>query len=180
MKIVGIVGSGRDGGNTEILLIEALSVAEECGANKTELIKLATMTIYPCDGCENCKGTGSCRINDDMQKIYPELLDADGIIIGSPVYFWNISGQAKIFIDRTYPFIHERRLRNKVGGTIVISTRAGCSNAFMAINSFFIIQRMRIAGGAICYGAKKGEVLNDSRGMGEVRALGKFITTLIK
>jgi hypothetical protein len=71
-------------------------------------------------------------------------------------------------------------LRNKIGGIIVVSTRAGCSNAFLTINSFFIIQRIRVAGGAICYGSKKGEVINDKRGMGEVIALGRFITKIIK
>jgi multimeric flavodoxin WrbA len=180
MKIVGILGSGRNGGNTEILLREALSAAQEGGADQTELIKLSTMTIHPCDGCNKCIDTDNCRINDDMQIVYSKLLDADGIIIGSPVYFWNISGQTKIFIERTYPFIHKRRLSSKIGGIIVVSTRAGCSSAFMAINSFFIIQRMRVAGGAICYGEKKGEVLSDRRGIGEVKALGKFMTTLIK
>ena len=178
MKILGIVGSSRDGGNTEILITEALIAAKESGANGTKLIKLATHIIGPCDGCGICKDTGNCRIDDDMQDIYPEILDADGIIIGSPVYFWNISGQTKIFIDRTYPFIHKRRLRDKVGGAVVVSTRAGCSNAFLAINSFFMIQRMHVAGGAICYGADIGEVRNDRRGIKEVRALGRLITTL--
>jgi multimeric flavodoxin WrbA len=178
MKILGIVGSGRDGGNTEILVTEALATAKENGADETKLIKLTTYKIDPCDGCGICKDTGNCRIDDGMQKIYPEILDADGIIIGSPVYFWNISGQTKIFIDRTYPFIHKRRLRDKVGGAIVVSTRAGCSNAFLAISSFFMIQRMRVVGGAICYGAKIGEVRNDRRGLTEVKALGRLITTL--
>ena len=74
MKILGIVGSGRDGGNTEILVTEALATAKENGADETKLIKLTTYKIDPCDGCGICKDTGNCRIDDGMQKIYPEIL----------------------------------------------------------------------------------------------------------
>lgn len=180
MKILGIVGSGREGGNTEILVNEALLAAKDAGADELKIIKLANKKIDPCDGCESCAITGNCRINDDMQQLYQEILDADGIILGSPVYFWNMSGQTKIFIDRTLPFVHKRRLRNKIGGAVVVSARAGCSNTFLGINSFFIIHRIRIAGGAICYGEKKGDAINDERGIREVRGLGKMIAKILK
>lgn len=103
MKILGVVGSKRKKGNTSLLVQEALRVAQKVGA-KTELIFLGDYSIQDCTGCEGCKGNFKCVINDDMQKIYPLLLDADGIILGSPTYFYNISADMKAFIDRCYCF----------------------------------------------------------------------------
>lgn len=103
MKILGIAGSKRKKGNTSILVQEALKTAQKEGA-KTELIFLGDYSIKDCQGCEGCKETYRCVINDDMQKIYPLLLESDGIILGSPTYFYNISADMKAFIDRCYCF----------------------------------------------------------------------------
>lgn len=103
MKILGIAGSKRKKGNTSILVQEALQAAQKEGA-KTELIFLGDHSIKDCLGCEGCKDTYRCVINDDMQKIYPLLLESDGIILGSPTYFYNISADMKAFIDRCYCF----------------------------------------------------------------------------
>ena len=85
MKIIGIVCSPRVGGNTEILMQEAMSGAEEVGA-ETELIFIRDKNIRPCDGCCSCEVSGKCHIDDDMQEIYEKLLDSDGIIISAPTY----------------------------------------------------------------------------------------------
>lgn len=103
MKILGIVGSKRKKGNTSALVQEAIRAAQKEGA-ETKLIFLSDYSIKDCMGCEGCKDTYKCVINDDMQKIYPLLLEADGIILGSPTYFYNISGDMKTFIDRCYCF----------------------------------------------------------------------------
>ena len=103
MKILGIAGSKRKKGNTSILLQEALKAAQKEGA-ETELIFLGDYTIKDCLGCEGCNETYRCVINDDMQKYIPSFLDADGIILGSPTYFYNISADMKAFIDRCYCF----------------------------------------------------------------------------
>ncbi|MDK2924712.1 MAG: hypothetical protein PWQ41_486 [Bacillota bacterium] len=103
MKILGIVGSKRKKGNTSCLVQEAIRAAQNEGA-ETELIFLGDYSIKDCTGCEGCKHTYKCVINDDMQKIYPLLLEADGIILGSPTYFYNISADMKAFIDRCYSF----------------------------------------------------------------------------
>ena len=86
MKIIGIVASARKGGNTEIMVKEALKTAKEAGAD-TELFLIAGKDIKGCDGCRSCQQTGNCRINDDMQPLYKLMLAADGIIFGTPVYF---------------------------------------------------------------------------------------------
>ena len=103
MKILGIVGSKRKDGNTSNLVQEALRAAGQKGA-ETELIFLSDYTIQGCTGCEGCKDTLSCVIDDDMQKIYPLLLEVDGLILGSPTYFYNVTADVKSFIERCYCF----------------------------------------------------------------------------
>lgn len=99
MKVVGIVCSPRKGGNTEILMREALKAVEEAGG-RTELFLVADMKIEPCDACGAGWETGACKIDDDMQQVYDSLLASDGLTFGTPVYFINVSAQAKAVIDR--------------------------------------------------------------------------------
>ncbi|EEG78637.1 flavodoxin family protein [Dethiobacter alkaliphilus] len=104
MKVLGIVGSKRKKGNTSILVQSALRKAEAEGM-QTDLIFLGDHSIAGCTGCEGCKDTYRCVIDDDMQKIYPLLLEADAIILGSPTYFYNVTADVKAFIDRCYCFV---------------------------------------------------------------------------
>ena len=179
MKVIGIVCSPRISGNTEILVQEALNSAQDAGA-ETELIRLAKLKIAPCDACFSCQKTGECHIKDDMQQIYGKLLEADGIILGSPVYFWNVSAQAKILIDRCARFIENRELRNKVGGAIVVTGRAGGTTAFSTLATFINHNRMIFAGGAIGYAGNRGAVRQDERGMAEAKALGRVVVRLMQ
>lgn len=104
MKIIGMVGSPRNGSNTEILVEEALKGAADSGA-EIKTFKLNDMTIAPCKACMYCKGSeGECATEDDMQMIYMELKEADAFILGSPVYMWQMSAQSKLFTDRLYAF----------------------------------------------------------------------------
>jgi len=181
LKILGIVCSPRKAGNTEILVQEALAGAKETGAN-VELLRISNMNIAPCDGCETCHKSGECRIKDDMQKIYKKILTADGIILGSPVYFWSVSSQAKTLMDRTYALRYpHHKLKNKVGGAIVATGRRGSVNALSTINNFFLGHDMLATGlGISGYGTNKGEVKQDKRAMQGARSLGKQVTQLIK
>ena len=181
MKILGIVCSPRKAGNTEILVSEALAGAKESGA-EAELLRISDMNIAACDGCETCHQTGECRIKDDMQKIYKKLLTADGIILGSPVYFWSVSSQAKTLMDRTYALRYpHHKLKNKVGGAIAVAGRRGSVNALSTINNFFLGQDMLVTGlGIAGYGTKKGEVKKDKRAMQGARSLGKQTVQLVK
>ena len=181
MKILGIVCSPRKEGNTAILVNKILKEAKKHGA-KIEILRIPEMNLLPCDGCESCHDAGKCRIDDDMQKIYDKLLDADGIILGSPVYFWSVSGQAKIFMDRTYALRYpHHRLMNKVGGAVVIAGRRGCMSALSVINNFFLGQDMLPVGlGIAGYGTEKGEIIDDERAMNGARSLGKQMVELLK
>jgi multimeric flavodoxin WrbA len=181
LKVLGIVCSPRKGGNTEILVREALAGAKESGA-QTELLNVSEMNIAPCDGCTACHQSGECRIKDDMQKVYKKLLAADGIILGSPVYFWSISGQAKILMDRTYALRYpHHKLENKVGGAIAVAGRRGCMSAISVINNFFLGQDMLVTGlGIAGYGTEKGEVKQDEHAMKSARSLGTQVIELFK
>jgi multimeric flavodoxin WrbA len=103
IKILGIVGSMRKNGNTSTLVQRALETAKEEGI-ETDVIFLGDYIITDCIGCEGCKDSYKCVVNDDMQKIYPLLLEADAIILGSPTYFYNVTANVKAFIDRCYCF----------------------------------------------------------------------------
>ena len=197
MKVLGIVCSPRIGGNTEILVNEALASAKASGA-EVELITLAQKNISFCDGCLVCEKTAKCKIKDDMKEIYSKLLEADGIIFGTPVYFWSVSAQAKALIDRTYAFKMRRGLRNKVVGTVVVARRSGATQAINVFHSFFAIQRMILAAGvaahpsdeeiarsdrggvAIAYVGETGDVRKDERGMVEARNVGKAVARTIR
>lgn len=99
MKVLGLFGSPRRGGNTDLLLEEALKGAQTEGA-EVEGLHLADFDIMPCRECLKCFNDGQCIILDDMQKIYPKLLEADLIILASPVFFYGVTGWAKALIDR--------------------------------------------------------------------------------
>ena len=196
MKVIGIICSARQHGNTDFLIQKSMDAAIEGGAEETEIIFLGDKSILPCTGCETCLETGNCKIEDDMQEIYPKLLAADGIIIGAPVYFWGISGLAKIFMDRTFclaishlaiiPEIKAKMkggkidLRNKVGGIVIATSRVGGATALRQVNDFFRIHRMIEAGSAVAFGFKKGEVEKDKQGINEAYWTGKSVVRAIK
>lgn len=138
MNIIYLSGSPRKRSNTDYLLNHMLN---QTGG---EFIKLTDYTIEPCRSCWECLKNGSCAINDDMKKtIMPKIIAADALVVGSPVYFNNVTAQLKSFIDRTWSI--RRKLRNKIGATVVVGRRYGAEGAIMAINAFFLKHAMIIA-----------------------------------
>jgi multimeric flavodoxin WrbA len=99
MKVIGLSGSPRLGGNTEQLLYEVLRGARSCGAD-TRMIEIADMDIAGCTHCDYCRRTGECKINDDMDKVYDALREADRIVVASPLHFMSVTAQLKAAIDR--------------------------------------------------------------------------------
>jgi multimeric flavodoxin WrbA len=184
MKIIGIVCSPRVGGNTEILVKEALEAAREAGG-ETELVLVAGKNIAPCDGCGACEKDGVCMIEDDMQTIYQQLELADGVIFGTPIYFVNVSAQAKAIIDRTYAFLRTGKLKGKVAAPIVVARRVGAGQVLSLMYTYFMSQRMILAGGGIGYGWEKGEVEQGAGGtpflsaLEEARAVGRSVVRMV-
>ena len=99
MKILGIEGSPRKEGNTEKLVQQILKGAADTGC-QSHFIKLATLNIEHCTGCGSCRATGECVLTDDMDTVYNAIQDSNVIVIGSPVYAWQVSGITKDFMDR--------------------------------------------------------------------------------
>jgi multimeric flavodoxin WrbA len=119
MKFVGILGSVREGGNTEVLLDAALEEAQKNGVI-VDKVPLRDKSVAPCDGCGGCTKTGRCLIDDDAQEICQKMLASDGIIWATPVYFWSMTGQTKTLMDRTYALLFPKlQLTGKVDGLIV-------------------------------------------------------------
>ena len=129
IKILGVCGSPIKGGNTEVFLEEALKAAEATGGIRTELLSLAGKDIRDCRHCNWCvrKQTEDklCAQDDDMQEIFPKILEADGLIFASPVYSGRLSGYLACFLDRLRVFafgnLHQGKMHNKVGGALAVS-----------------------------------------------------------
>lgn len=112
MKAVAFLGSPRKDGNTDLLLQRAVRGVEELGAN-VSIFRLNDMHLIPCQNCGGCDETGECVLQDDMSMIYPEIRSADRIILASPIFFFGLSAQAKIMIDRCQSFWCEKYLLKK-------------------------------------------------------------------
>ncbi len=184
MKVLGICCSPRKHGNTEILVRAALASAQKAGA-ETELVTLSGKTISPCDACNSCIKTGKCHIKDDMQDIYPKLLEADGIIFGTPVYYWSVTAQAKALIDRTFVFDTGSRLKNKVAGVVVTAQRSGVSGVVATFNWFFVPQKIVMVGWADGISGDDGysdkeAVRKDKKGMTRAEALGEKVVEYVR
>lgn len=115
IKILGLVGSPNINGNTAKLVNTILDGAAENGADKV-IYNLASLNIKGCDACRKCQESGCCIIDDDMQKLYREIHTADAVVLGSPVYMWQMTAQTKLFVDRLTAFLKPNfssRLDNK-------------------------------------------------------------------
>ncbi|MFC1995379.1 flavodoxin family protein [Chloroflexota bacterium] len=180
MKVLGVVCSPRKGGNTEVMMQEALAGARSYGA-ETELWTVAGKELKPCDACESCtKKEGKCHINDDMQELYPKILDADGIIFGSPSYFESVSAQAKIVIDRMYGLYNMFALVNKVAGVINVAHSSGHEGTYDPFCKFIKFHHMFSADQAVGFATYKGEIRKDKYAMKSSEELGKQVVALIK
>ena len=181
MKVVGIVGSARKGGNTELLTNLALEEIRKEGI-EIELISLAGKRINPCNGCGGCSKTDKCRFKDDFEEVYAKVLDADGLILASPVYYGAASPQISAFISRFYPK-HGKPLSRKVGGPIVVARRAGQNFTFAQLMYFFMIHEMIVPGSTywnVTFGRAKGDALKDEEGVNTVRRFGQNMAWLLK
>jgi len=158
-----------------------LESAEKEGA-QVELWSIVGKDVKACDHCGGCYKTGECHIEDDMQELYPKIKEADGIILGSPVYFWSVSAQTKLVIDRAYALRRPTNmLEGKVGGAIAVAGRRGQVEALTMMNTFFLGNGMTPAGlGVDGRGSEKGEVKQDQRAMTSATELGKRTVELIR
>lgn len=180
MKVLGISSSPRRKGNTETLIIEALKGAESEGA-ETEMFSVAGKDIKPCDGCQTCVLTGQCHIKDDVQGLFQKMIAADGIIFGTPIYFYAMSAQAKAIMDRTYSLRRpDFKLANKVGGIIAVAGGIGLMEAIKDYYFYIAINHMLAADYVGAYASDRGEVNNNQHYLKSSWELGREVAQLAK
>ncbi len=174
MNIVYISGSPRKRSNTDYLLNFILNHTEG------EFIKLTDYVVEPCSSCWACRENGSCVIDDDMKTlVIPKILNADAIVIGTPVYFNNVTAQLKSFIDRTWSI--RGKLKDKIGAAVVVGRRYGAEGAITALNSFFLKHDMIVANRGISGIAfEPGEIRDDLESMEAAKRLGARILDLCR
>lgn len=180
MKILAVSCSPREKGNTEILLNEALAGAKKEGA-EVELFSVAGKTIGPCIACNSCREEGICPQKDDMQPLYKKMLAADGIIYGTPIYFYNMTAQCKIVMDRSIALNHPNgNLDNKVGGIVVVGANFGNIDAVKDLGFYLVSRRMLYAGYISAYAMAEGDVKKLEKCLEATRNLGKGMVKLAK
>jgi multimeric flavodoxin WrbA len=187
MKVIGINGSARKDGNTSILIRKVFDELEAEGI-ETKLVNLGPQSVNGCLACMKCfeNKDGHCvQDKDTLNEWVDEMATADGIVLGTPVYFANLSGQIKCFLDRAWMVAraNDNLFKRKVGAAVVAARRAGAVTAFQALNAYFGISEMIIAGSIywnIGYGREKGKCLQDEEGLQNMANLGKNMAWLIK
>jgi len=184
MKVVGFNGSPREDGNTTILINHVFRELEKEGI-ETELFQLSEKEIHGCIACYKCfeNKDQRCAVKNDAANEYIEkALGAQGIVLGSPVYFVDVTPEMKALIDRAgfVSLANGRMFRNKVGGAVAAFRRSGAMHAIDSMNHFFLSQEIFIAGRVIGIGKEKGEVEKDEEGMQWAKSLGQRMAWLLR
>ncbi|MCK8115509.1 flavodoxin family protein [Anaerosoma tenue] len=187
MKVVAIAGSPRKNGNTARMLRRVLASLEAEGV-ETELIELAGKKAQGCTACLKCRERKDRRChgrNDAINECIAKVDEADGVIVGSPVYFADISAETKALIDRLgyVAGANPGMLERKVAAAVVAERRAGAVHAFDSIMHMFLIRQMIIAGSTywnLGIGGLPGDVEEDEEGMRTMDTLGRNMAWLLE
>lgn len=187
MKVVAFNGSARWNGNTAILIGHIFEKLKKEGI-KTELIQMAGERIRGCTACLWCKKTkdGTCVFKDDpVNEWINKMREADGIILGSPTYFADITSEMKALIDRSgyVAKANGEMFRRKVGAAVIAARRGGAIHSFDTINHFFLISQMIVPGSSywnVGIGREIGEVEKDLEGIETMQVLGENMAWLLK
>ena len=193
VKVLGIFGSPRREGNTDILLEEALKGAEKEGAN-IERLYLGDLTITPCKECHGCDDTGKCILLDDMEKIYPKLLEADVVILASPIFFYGVTAWAKALIDRSQALWARKYLvkdpllgrdgKKRKGFFISVGATKGpkvFDGAILTVKYFFDVLNAEYTGELVFRGVEaKGDILKHPEALQQAVEAGRKLVSDLK
>jgi len=187
MKVLAINGSARLGGNTAIMLNTALAVLAAAGI-ETELVQLGPKALQGCIACYKCfeNKDQRCAVDDDRMNGYIEkMLAADGILLGSPTYFADVTTNMKALMDRSGMVSRANgdMLQRKVGAAVVTARRGGAIHTFDTLNHFFFIGQMIVPGSSywnIGYGREPGQVSGDDEALATMRTLGQNMAWLLQ
>jgi multimeric flavodoxin WrbA len=184
MKVLGVLGSPRLGGNSDILLDQALAGAKDAGA-AVEKIVLSRKNISGCLDCQKCNENGLCVIEDDMPEIHQKILEADAVIHSVPVYFWAMTAQMKAYLDRWCAFFdaewrwHKHyypRLKGKKIGLITVCGDAEVHTADPIVHSFRTtcqFTKLNFIGPVMASASAKGDISRDEKAKKEAYELGR-------
>jgi len=187
MKVVGFNGSARKDGNTAILINYVFGELQNAGI-QTEMVQLSGKDIHGCRACFKCFNNkdGHCAVdNDYLNECIDRMTQADGIILGSPTYFTDVSAEMKALIDRAglVAKTNGDMFKRKVGAAVVVARRAGSVHAFDSINHFFLISQMIVPGSNywnMGLGLDKGDVEKDTEAIDTMKTLGRNMAWLIE
>jgi len=187
MNVVAFNGSPRKDGNTAAMLRLVLQELEREGI-RTELVQLADLKIRGCRACYQCftaKNRHCALADDGLNDCVDKMLAADGILLGSPTYFADLTADLKALIDRAgmTARANGEMFQRKAGAAVVAVRRAGAIHAFDSINHFFLISQMIVPGSCywnIALGREKGEAANDQEGVHTMQVLGQNMAWLMK
>jgi multimeric flavodoxin WrbA len=187
MKVVAFNGSARRDGNTAILLRKVLDELEREGIG-TELVQLAGKPVHGCTACGKCRQSRNRQctgLKDFGNECIERMAGADGILIGSPVYFSDITAETKALIDRAgyVAMSNDAMFARKVGAAVIAVRRGGAVHAFDSINHLFLISQMIIPGASywnMGLGRERGDVEGDAEGMRTMEVLGRNMAWLLK
>ncbi len=187
MKVIAFNGSSRKEGNTALLLNTVLAELAAEGI-ETELYSLAGKPVQGCIACYKCfeHKNRRCAVEKDIiNECIEKMIAADGILLGSPTYFADVSASMKALIERTGMVSRANGdlYQRKVGAGVVAVRRAGAYHVFSTLNAFFLIGQMIVPGSSywnLAHGRQPGEVANDEEGMKTMKQLGKNMAWLMK
>jgi multimeric flavodoxin WrbA len=184
MKVLAFNGSPRKDGNTAILIKYVFRELEKEGL-ETELVQFSGKKIHGCIACYKCfkNKDRRCSVKDDyVNTCIEKMIDADGIILGSPVYFADVTAEMKALIDRAgfVSLANNGLYKNKVGASVVALRRTGGIHTLDSMNHFFLAGQMIIVGRGIGIGRNIGEVEKDEEGLQMVKTLGQRMAWLLK
>lgn len=181
MKVLLINGSPRKEGNTAIALNEMVKVFEKEGI-ETEIMHIGGKDIRGCIACGKCRQLGHCVFDDAVVEAGKKLAQADGLVVGSPVYYASANGTVTSFMDRLF-YSNSSDLRMKVGAAIAVARRGGQTTTFDQLNKYFTISGMPVASGQYwngVHGSAPGEAEQDSEGLQQMRTLASNMAFLMK
>lgn len=181
MKVLLLNGSPKANGNTAIALKEMEKVFLAEGI-ETEIIHVGNKDIRGCVACVSCYQTGKCAIDDIVNEIAPKLEEADGLVVGSPVYYASANATLVALLQRLFYSTHFDKTM-KVGASVAIARRGGCSSTFDELNKFFTISGMPVASSQYwnsVHGGAPGQANEDAEGLQTMRTLARNMTFLMK
>ena len=182
MKVLMINGSPKPSGNTSIALNEMKKIFEEQGV-EAEIVHVGNKDIRGCIACMQCKKNHKCVFDDMVNEVAPKLAEADGLVVGTPVYFASANATTIAFLTRLFYSTPHIDKAMKVGASAVVARRGGLSATYDEINKFFGISNMPIASGQYwnsLHGRAPGEVEGDIEGLQGMRTLARNMTFLMK